>query len=115
MTKKTYVFYNKEVKQVLTNIFFYALEIFGEHYGDDVPISDLTGNLNEDFRQVLNEVFEERMMEALIEDPHHEEDIDPSILKVVETIKDSGQISAEFIERIGLVTKNGLFIVETSE
>ena len=115
MTKKTYVFYNKEVKQVLTNIFFYALEIFGEHYGDDVPISDLMGNLNEDFRQILGEVFEERMMEALIEDPHYDGDVDQSILKVVETIKECGQISPDFIERIGLVTKNGLFIVETSE
>lgn len=115
MTRKAFVFYNKEVKQVLTNIFFYALEVFGERYGDDVPISDLIGNLNEDFRQILDEVFEERLMEALIEDPHCEEDIDPSVLKVVETIKDSGQIIAEAIERIGLVTKNGLFIVETSE
>lgn len=114
MTRRAYVFYEKEVKQVLTSLFFDAMSIFGERFGDDVPISDLTGRLHEDFFAVLNELFEERVMEVLVGDVD-EETIDPAVKQLVERIREKTDIPANYIEQIDLVTKNGLFIVEITQ
>ena len=111
--RRSFVFYDQDVKQVLASLFFDAVEIFSERYGDDVPFSDLKGRLHDDFKDILDELFEERMMEALIVD--EVETLDPNVRKLADTIKETGAISPDFIEQISLITKNGLFIIETSE
>lgn len=111
MSRIAIVLMREEIKEILPTLFFEVMQRFGEHYGDDVPITEMNGKLTKEFWEVFNDYFEERFMETLIGDVSDVEE-NEKLKALTDHLIEEGYITPEMVEGIRLITKNGLLVIE---